>query len=299
MPRIGLSFIIFALLTAVHLSGCLPASGTLKRGLEKEDYQQLPTILDRIVANSTTLEEALEIFGEPCKRTDSTMFYIVFGERTAFIAFIPAGDLLVPEGPYTVNMKLVELKLDFSDKGILQKYEFREQTSEEACACPIGEAGISWPITVDDPPRAEKEIPILMREAERGVAESQFQLYLHKDLNSLKWLCSAADQGYVPARYELGTLFWKGGGGVPQDLARAYMWYTHEATVSRDWASLPADSVVAMKTSSRRSKRASNLLHDILVRRSELADAEDFLGVWEAGQCEQELVGAGRSTEIK
>jgi hypothetical protein len=289
MPYIGFSFIVFTLSTAIFLSGCLPASGTLKRGLEKENYEQLPTILDRFVTNSTTLEEALEAFGKPCQGTDSTMSYVVFGERTAFIAFIPAGDLLVPEGPYTVSMKLVELQLDFSDKGIFQRYEFIEKTSEDDCVCPIEKAGISWPITVEGPPRVEKTIPILMREAESGVAESQFQLYLSKKSNSLKWLCSAADQGYAPARYELGTLFWKGSGGVPQDLTRAYMWYTHVATATQNWASLPADSVAAMKTSSRRSARASNLLHDILVRRSELADAEELLGAWEAGQCESEL----------
>jgi len=289
MPYIGFFFIVFTLSTAILLSGCLPASGTLKRGLEKENYEQLPTILDRFVTNSTTLEEALEAFGEPCQRTDSTMSYVVFGERTAFIAFIPAGDLLVPEGPYTVSMKLVELQLDFSDKGILQRYEFIDKTSEDDCVCPIENAGITWPITFADPPRAEKTIPILMREAENGVAESQFQLYLRKILSPLMWLCSAADQGYAPARYELGTLFWKGSGGVPQDLTRAYMWYTHVAATDRDSASFPAGSVVAKETSFRRSTRASKLLHDILVRRSELADAEELQGDWEAGQCESEL----------
>jgi len=289
MPRIGLSFIIFALLTTIYLSGCLPASGTLKRGLEKENYEQLPTILDKYVANSTTLEEALEAFGEPCQRTDSTMSYVVFGERTAFIAFIPAGDLLVPDGPYTVSMKLVELQLDFNDKGILQRHEFIVKISEDDCVCPIEDAGITWPIIFDDPPRVEKTIPILMREAENGVAESQFQLYLRKTPNSLMWLCSAADQGYAPARYELGTLFWKGSGGVPQDLTRAYMWYTHVAATDRDSTSLPAGSVVAKETSFRRSARASKLLHGILVRHGELADAEELQGSWEAGQCESDL----------
>jgi hypothetical protein len=60
------------------------------------------------------------------------------------------------------------------------------------------------------------------------------------DVEALRWLRLAAEQGYAPAQGALGLQYFFGE-GVPKDDVRAYMWWSmaaaqglEEARVSRD-----------------------------------------------------------------
>jgi hypothetical protein len=56
--------------------------------------------------------------------------------------------------------------------------------------------------------------------AEQGIASAQF------NLGVMKWYRKAAEQGHALVQNNLGVLYEVGQGGVPQDFARAHMWYS-------------------------------------------------------------------------
>jgi TPR repeat protein len=55
--------------------------------------------------------------------------------------------------------------------------------------------------------------------AEQGIASAQF------NLGVMKWYRKAAEQGHALVQNNLGVLY-EVGQGVPQDFARAHMWYS-------------------------------------------------------------------------
>jgi hypothetical protein len=61
----------------------------------------------------------------------------------------------------------------------------------------------------------------------RGNPVAQYQMYYRESnrIDSLKWLCRAADSGYAPAQAEVGRIYMWGLLGIQQDYLRAYQWY--------------------------------------------------------------------------
>jgi len=77
----------------------------------------------------------------------------------------------------------------------------------------------------------------LRKAAEQGDAESQYilaRMYAKGDgvsqdyTEAAKWCCKAAEQGQPVAQFNLGGMY-ANGQGVPQDLVKAYMWLTLSA----------------------------------------------------------------------
>jgi hypothetical protein len=121
----------------------------------------------------------------------------------------------------------------------------------------------------------EERLSALTRRAEAGDAEAQLQLYYAEGRPNarLKWLCRAADQGYVTAQVEIGRLYWKGLDGLKQDLRRAYVWYSLAAQGGyKDWDVWELRSLKSRMTA------------------DQTIEATDMLDAWEPGQCERDLI---------
>jgi TPR repeat protein len=104
----------------------------------------------------------------------------------------------------------------------------------------------------------------------------------------------------------LGYLFETGSYGCPRDYPRSYLWYRraaigeHQKEVER----------LINKIEKKKPKEyfcggiACDLARNIvslkgMLNAQDVSSAESMLEQWKPGQCEQELVGTGRSTEIK
>src|ERR1700684_4547516 len=80
--------------------------------------------------------------------------------------------------------------------------------------------------------------PSLERQASSGSAAAQYLLgriydygagVPEDDAKAALWYRRAAEQGYVRAQVRLGDLYFSGQGGVPQDYTQAAVWYRNAA----------------------------------------------------------------------
>jgi len=109
-----------------------------------------------------------------------------------------------------------------------------------------------------------------------GDPEAQMQLYWNdpSDSDALLWLCRAADQDNIEARYRLGLLYENGSEGVPKNMAKAYMWYQIAASTG---------SAIRSADQARRIREGLSV--------GQAARADTLVRDWKPGQCERDLAG--------
>ena len=78
------------------------------------------------------------------------------------------------------------------------------------------------------------------------------------DAEAVRWYRLAADQGYAPAQYNLGTMYVRGR-GVPEDVVTAHMWVSLAASrstsdVALDRAAQTLDLIAEELTASQRAE---------------------------------------------
>jgi len=92
---------------------------------------------------------------------------------------------------------------------------------------------------------SDSNMILIRKAAEMGDAEAQYALssaYLigHGGVSkdgeqAVKWLRMSADQGFPPAQYDLGLVYWEGA-MVPQDFSQAVVWMQKAAVSGFVWA---------------------------------------------------------------
>jgi hypothetical protein len=106
-------------------------------------------------------------------------------------------------------------------------------------------------------------------------AESKYQRYWSTASSdksaALEWLCEAADNGHVGARRLLGAFYQSGTGGLPYDMAQAYLWHNLAAHAG----SVDAQTVL------------KSLALDM--KPAELIRGESLLRTWNPGQCKNAI----------
>lgn len=112
--------------------------------------------------------------------------------------------------------------------------------------------------------------------AQDGDAEAQYQLYwstVSADAREAHtWLCEAAEYGHPDARYRIGLLYRYGNEGLPQDLAKAYLWYHLAANAGNVSARKVLKALVPK------------------MKPSELSRGESLLETWKPGQCKRTIL---------
>jgi len=78
--------------------------------------------------------------------------------------------------------------------------------------------------------------------------------------SALRIICPLAEQGDASAQYSLGV-FYDNGLSVPQDLVRAYMWFTLSAKQGKDGAAIFRD-LIARRMTSAQIAEAQKLARD-------------------------------------
>jgi TPR repeat protein len=107
--------------------------------------------------------------------------------------------------------------------------------------------------------------------AQQGYAPAQFNLGVmyFKGLGipqdyaeAFRWYKMAAQQGYAPAQYNLGVMYAKGQ-GIPQDYARAYLWY-NLAAIKGDTDSVKNRDIFAKRMTSQQIAEAQKMARECL-----------------------------------
>jgi len=146
----------------------------------------------------------------------------------------------------------------------------------------------------------------LKKHAETGDARAQFELYLLEDKAPLKWLCRSADQGYMRAEMWLGYLYETGSNGCPRDYPRSYLWYRraaigeHQKEVDKLIDKIEKKKPKLYFCKGISCEIARNIVYlEGKLSAEDVSRAESMLKQWKPGQCERELVGTDRKSEIK
>jgi TPR repeat protein len=138
-----------------------------------------------------------------------------------------------------------------------------------ALALLAGAAGVSAQ-SIDS--RSSQSIATLKAKAESGDAEAQRTLGVNHDkglgvpqdyAKAAIWYRKAAEQGDASSQYSLGLLYY-GGQGVPQDYAESYFWFNLAASGK-------LESIEPEKVASLRDAAASNLTKTVLLQTQERA----------------------------
>jgi len=142
----------------------------------------------------------------------------------------------------------------------------------------------------------ESGLPIAV---EAGDAQSQWQAYkmLGNTPDGYKWLCRAADQGYISAQMQLGYLYGAGPFGFEQDYTRSYLWYRLAGSGELREAVEKAIKKVEKRPLGCTEGEACYIAERIVGLRGLLGTggvsrAEQLVRGWKPGQCELELVPA-------
>lgn len=137
----------------------------------------------------------------------------------------------------------------------------------------------------------------LQAASEMGDAQSQWQAYrmLGNTSGGYKWLCRAADQGYLDAQILLGYLYRSGAYGFTQDFSKSYVWYRlageggHREAVETYRKKLEKNRFACSKGQACLIAKEIVQLQNILQPEG-VSKAELLLKQWQPGQCERQLV---------
>lgn len=206
---------VWIVLIIVLLQGCYPISDP---DLWPRDFVQKDTLPTLVGKHE---EKVLEKLGFPTyvvKRGD-TFSYLYqdydVDRRMWMLLYIPI---------ITAWEKGIEAScvlLNFGGDGVLQQYEIRvggAATSDSNCTDLFG---------LDDSEFLDPRLHVSIG-GDYGI-EEQYQWYTVRPPNDptrIPYLCRAADGGHPNAQIEVGRHFAQGVDGVPQDLRRAYVWYS-------------------------------------------------------------------------
>lgn len=136
----------------------------------------------------------------------------------------------------------------------------------------------------------EKALEALQERAKGGDPGAQWEFYQQQPtIESIVWLCRAADQGNISARNELGKLYlfgsqeYRGFSGINKSISEACMWFhlAGQAVVAEDIETVQATRTQDIKNATERIKMSITI--------KERQQATDMITAWSLGQCRSEV----------
>lgn len=140
----------------------------------------------------------------------------------------------------------------------------------------------------------EEKLKRMPETAAQGDQEAQWTLYeMESTEKNLIWLCRAADQGHVNARYELGELYYYGSDKyrnfenihVIPDLSRSCMWFSLAGYVQiSGQPNQDNNGPLSVLYKSAEVQRTA-----MVMTRDELEEAKRLITIWKPGQCGRDI----------
>ena len=278
--------------------GCLPIPL-----LPSGNIHRIEDDIEDLVDKTATKSEVIEKLGNPLRYRKTSMSYKACG-KTAGIGYIMCLGYQCGSGEFR-SSECFELFLKFDEKNHLLSYqeipwqENYDPAEEDMMLMKLAEQGDTltmrlWEQSSTYMYSEDYENELIKRIINgNNTSLAAWKLYLMRGRRSvdIKLLCQAADGGIKQAQMRLGRSY-RVGDSVFRNIEKAYMWYKL-ASSSKHEGNGYFDKVSQKQASA----DLTYLMKSMTLK--EITQAEQLFSKWSPGQCERELVEAGRSTDSK